>query len=120
MKKLIIFILLFSLNANATCDWKTGITPGPNKTYIYNEECHQAVGALVQANKDLTSAIQLKDLALTTSDSRTIMWQKSADDELDRLNKIQSEQKKSDWLAFSLGALTVLGSGFLAARLIGR
>jgi hypothetical protein len=120
MKKLISIILLFSLNANATCDWKTGITPGPNKTFIYTEECHQQVGKLVQSNKDLTSVIQLKDLALTNADVRTQLWEKTADNEMDRLNKLSADQKHSDWLYFTLGAATVIMTGFMAARLIGR
>lgn len=120
MKKYIAILLLVSCTANATCDWKTGVIPGPNKTFIYSEECHQRVGQLVQANLDLSKAIDLKNLALTTADARTTLWQKSADDELDRLNKLQADQKHSDWLFFGLGALTVVGAGFMTARLIGR
>jgi hypothetical protein len=118
MKKLIIFILLFSLNANAACDWKTGISSGPNRTFIYSEECHQAVGALVQANKDLNSAITLKDLALKESDERVALWQKTSGDEFDRLNKLSNDQKRNDWLVFGLGALTVVAAGFMTAKLI--
>jgi hypothetical protein len=122
MKKLIYSILLislFPLGCFADCDWKTGITQGPNNTFVYTEACHQEVGKLVKANKDLTSAIQLKDLALTNADARTALWQKSADDEMDRLNKMSADRKMNDWLFFGLGALTVIGSGFMAARLIG-
>jgi hypothetical protein len=119
MKKLVVFILLFSVNAQAACDWKTGITPGPNKTFIYNEECHQEVGKLVEANKDLTKSIQLKDLAITNAEARTQLWMTTADAEQARLAKIDSDAKTNQWLFFGLGALTVIGSGFMAARLIG-
>jgi len=119
MKKLITLILLFSLNAQAACDWKTGIIPGPNKTFIYTEECHQAVGALVQANKDLTSALTLKDLTLTKSDARIQLWMTTADSEQQRLSKIESDTKTNEWVFFGLGALTVIGAGFMTARLIG-
>lgn len=118
MKKLICFILLFSLNARANCDWSLGITPGPNHTFIYSDECHQEVGKLIQANKDLTSAIQLKDLALQTSDQRIAMWSKTAGDEQDRLNKIESDQRTNSWLYFGLGVFTVIGAGFMTAKLI--
>jgi hypothetical protein len=120
MKKLIAIILLFSLNSYADCDWSLGITPGPNKTFVYSEACHQEVGRLVQANKDLTSAIQLKDLALQNSDSRVLLWQKNSADELDRLTKIEATQKNNNWLYFGLGCLTVIGAGFMTARLIGK
>lgn len=117
MKRLIIFILLLSSTANATCNWATGITSGPNKTFIYTEECHQAVGALVQANKDLTMAIQLKDLAIKFSDDRVILWQKSSSDELDRLTKMEQQQSHNDVLMFGLGLLTAVGTGFALSRL---
>ncbi len=120
MKKLIATLLLFSATAHASCDWKTGITPGPNKTFIYSEECHQEVGKIVQANRDLTSAIQLKDLAIKDSDARVALWQKSADDSLSRLSTIQSDQKRSDWLYFALGSLTVIGAGLVVAKISGR
>lgn len=119
MKKLLIFILLFSISAQASCDWKTGITPGPNDTFIYSGVCHRAVGDLVQANKDLTAAIQLKDLAIQMSDSRIILWEKTAGDEQDRLAKMSSASNTNQWLFFGLGAVTVVLSGFMTARLIG-
>jgi hypothetical protein len=120
MKKLMCLILLFSLNVNADCVWKTGITPGPNNTFIYNQACHEAVGALVKSNADLTQALQLKDLALQTSDQRTQLWTKTAEDEQTRLMTVNSDQSKSNWLYFGLGCLTVIATGFMTARLIGR
>ena len=125
MKSLIIFILicLLSQSVFADCDWKTGITEGPNKTFIYNEACHQKVGQLVQDSlvKDeqiskYAEAIKLKDLAIQASDQRVMLWQKTADDELDRLNKISADQKRSDWLYFGLGILTMVGAGYVASR----
>jgi hypothetical protein len=129
MKKLISLFLLISLFSNlafADCDWKTGIIPGPNKTFIYSEACHQAVGALVQSNtvqtqqiKDLTQAIQLKDLALTSADKRTQMWTVTAENEQDRMVGLTKDQSHSDWLFFSLGVATTVLAGFMTARLIG-
>src|SRR5271166_2089575 len=103
MNKLIAFILLFSLNAQASCDWKTGITPGPNNTFVYSQQCHEAVGQLVQANKDLTAAIQLKDLAIKYDEDRITLWSKTAGDEQDRLVKMDSIQHHNDILFFALG-----------------
>ena len=116
MKKLIVLILLFSVSAQASCDWKTGITPGPNNTFIYSQECHQEVGKLVQANKDLTSAIQLRDLAIQQSDSRIALWEKTSDDELSRLNTMQADQKHNDTLYFILGLATAIGVGFAVSK----
>lgn len=124
-KSLICLLMLISINAYSDCDWKTGITPGPNKTFIYSEACHLKVGSLVQDNatkdqqiQDLTKAIQLKDLAINMSDQRVALWEKTADDEMARLNTIQADQKKSDWLIFGLGVVTTLGAGWMASKLI--
>lgn len=113
-------IVIFSTNAFGDCVWKTGITPGPNNTFVYNQVCHQEVGKLVQANKDLTAALQLKDLALQTSDQRVQMWTKTAESEQDRMLKLSSDEKKSDWTMFALGCLTVLGTGYVTAKLVGK
>lgn len=129
MKKFISFILFISLFSNivladTNCDWTT-IKTLPDGGFEYSPALNICVGQLVQTNQiqtqqiaDLTKAIQLKDLALTNADARIQLWETSADNELDRLNKIQSDQKKSDWLMFGLGALTVLGAGYMAARLV--
>ena len=127
MKK-IALLLLFSLFSNiaiADCDFSTGITAGPNKTFIYSEECHLQVGRMIQDDKvkdiqisDLTKAITLKDLAITTADQRTMLWQKTSDDQLSRLNTIQSDQKRSDWLFFGLGAATMFLGAYAAAKII--
>ena len=120
MKKLICILLLFSSIAQADCDWAKGITPGPNNTYIYSLDCHIAVGQLVKSNKDLTAAIQLKDLAIANSDARVALWEKTSDDELDKLNKLESDQKMSQWLYFGLGVATTFLAGYTAAKLAGR
>lgn len=129
MKKLIssLLLLLFVSNvALADCDFKTGITPGPNNTYIYTEACHLKVGQLVQtnanltqANKDLTAAIQLKDLALTASDNRANMWLTTAQNEQDRLAKMSSDAKLDSWLWFGLGILTTSLTAYTASKLSG-
>ncbi len=127
MKKIICFILLQIMICNmalADCDWTT-IKPMPNGDYEYNPELHLCVGKLVQSDKtkdaqveDLTKAIQLKDLALTKADERTDLWKQTAYNEQDRLNKIESGQRTNDWIFYGLGALTVIASGFMAAKLI--
>jgi|ERR1035437_442502 hypothetical protein len=126
--KYIIALLLMCFTSQlalADCNWATGITPGPNKTFIYSEACHLKVGELNQSNKtkdvqikDLLTAIDLKNLAIKWSDDRTILWQKSALDEQERLTKMESSQSTSGWLFFGLGALTVIGAGYMASSLI--
>lgn len=129
MKKLLCSVLvltLLSTQSFADCDW-TKIVKNSNNTFTYSEELHLCVGKLVQDSKvkdqqiaDYQKAINLKDLALKDSDSRVTLWQHNADDNFDKLNKLESSQKSSDWTMFALGALTVISSGFLAARLINR
>jgi hypothetical protein len=128
MKQLVISIILACIIPRicwAGCDWSTDVTPGTNHTWIYSDECHLEVGKLVQSNKvqlqqinDLTNAVQLKNLALTADDSRVMLWQKSADDELSRLNTIQADQHRSDFLYFTLGVAAAIGTGWMASRLI--
>ena len=100
MNKLISIFLLMSMFSNSAfsdtviCDW-TQIKKLPDGGYEYSPALNLCVGQLVQdskikdqQNQDLTKAIQLKDLALTNSDARVAMWQKSTNDEVDRLNTI--------------------------------
>lgn len=128
MKKIVSSLLLFFLFSNtafADCDFSTGIRPGPAGTheYIYSEECHQAVGKLVQDNKaltlqvgDLTKAISLKDLALTKADDRTQLWMNTSDKLIDRVDKIDQVEKHNEWLYFGLGVLTTFAAGYVAAQ----
>jgi hypothetical protein len=116
---------MFSNAAMADCDFSKGITPGTNHTYIYTEECHQAVGKLVSDNRaltlqvgDLTKAITLKDLALTKSDDRTQLWMNTSDQLLDRVNKIDDTVKHNEWVYFGLGVLTTFAAGYIAAQAI--
>jgi hypothetical protein len=130
MKSILVSLLLsiFTLNiCFADCDFKTGITPGPNKTFIYSEECHLKVGQLAQDNSvltqqvgDLTKAIQLKDLAITASDSRATLWSNTSASLEDRLQKVDSMEKSNSTLYFGLGILLTLGAAYAAGQLIHR
>lgn len=139
MKKLISFILfsVFSCNvaladtlsaptkAAPKCDW-TQIKDNGNGTYTYPLALHLCVGQLVETNKtqilqiqDLTKAITLKDLAIKYSDDRATTWMNTSSGLEDRLQRVDKLEKTNDWLYFGLGALTVIGTGFMAARFIG-
>ncbi len=131
MKKLISFVLVLSLVANiatadTNCDWST-IKKLPDGGYEYSPQLNLCVGALVQSNQvqlaqidDLTKALSLKDLALQNSDARVALWQKSSNDELDRLNKLDSTAKTNEWVFFSLGVATTFLAGYMAAKLVNR
>ena len=121
------FCLLFPTSAYGDCDFKTGITLGPNKTFIYIEACHQKVGQLVQdnANKttqitDLTKAITLKDLALKDSDKRASDWMDTSGKLEDRLQKVDSLQKHNEVLYFIGGVLVTCAAAYAAAKLVGK
>lgn len=123
MKKIVSAIMLLCFVSNvafADCDFSTGITPGPNKTFVYSEECHLKVGQLVQQNTtllaqvgDLTKAITLKDLALTKADERTQLWMNTSDQLTDRITKIDEVYKKNEWIYFGLGVLSILGAAYV-------
>jgi hypothetical protein len=117
---LIVGICLLSQAAFADCDFSKGITPGPNKTFVYSEECHLKVGQLIQDNAtkdaqiaDLGKAIELKDLALTKSDARATLWMDRSQKLEDRVLKIDELQSKNNLLYYGLGILTVFAAGYL-------
>jgi len=106
------------------CDWTT-IKKNEDGTYTYSEQLHLCVGALVQDNQvkaqqitDLTSAISMKDLAIQASDKRADLWMGTSSKLEDRVQKMDSLEKKNEWLDFGLGALTMLAAGYVAAKLI--
>lgn len=127
MKKVISFIILICTLSNvalADCDWSQA-TKNADGTYNYPKALHICVGQLVQDNAtktkqiaDLTKAIQLKDLAIKYSDDRATLWNNTAANLEDRLQKVDALERKNDWLFFGLGALTVIGAGFMAGRLM--
>jgi len=129
MKKFIAAILLLCFSANvamADCDW-TQIKKLPDGGFEYNPTLNLCVGNLVQTNKtqakqiqDLTTAIDLKDAALLAADQRTQLWETTSLNEQDRLTKIDNESKTNEWIFFGLGVVTVIGSGFMAAKLLGK
>jgi len=123
----VIVSLLCPKIAYSDCDFSKGIVPGPNKTFIYSEACHQKVGQLVQDSKvqtqqvtDLTKAISLKDLALKDSDQRAMDWMSTSGTLEKRLQEVDSLEKKNDLLFFGLGVLTTFLAAYGAAKLVGK
>lgn len=129
MRKLFFWVMslcLFANSAFADCDW-TQIKDNGNGTYNYSKELHICVGQTVQDNKikdqqvkDLNQAIQLKDLVIQKADQRAQLWMDTSFKLEDNIQKMDSLKKTNEWLYFGLGALTVLGSGFMAAQLLHR
>lgn len=127
MKKLISIILIicsFSQIVFASnCDWST-IKKLPNGDYDYSPQLNLCVGNLVQQNQvqaqqiiDLNKSIQLKDLAINYDEQRIALWSKAAGDEQTRLATMESDQKRSDWLAFGLGVATTFVAAYAASRI---
>lgn len=125
LNKIISGFLLICFLSNTTladCDWSK-IVKNSDNTYTYPEQLHLCVGQLVQDNatkdrqiSDLNQAIQLKDLALTKSDARMQLWMDTSDKLQNRLTTIDELAKKNEWLMFGLGALTVIGAGFIVSK----
>ena len=128
MKKLLISILLsifISNMAYADCNWATDIKALADGGYEYSKGCHLKVGQLVQDNQtqaaqllDYQKAISLKDLAIKASDDRATLWNNTASSLETRLQKVDTLEKHNEWLYFGLGALTVIGAGFMTAKLV--
>lgn len=126
MKKLIctFLILCISTSALADCEWNT-IKQLPDGNYEYPAKLHLCVGQLLEDNQtqaqqitDLNKAIDLKSLAINMSDQRVALWEKTADNEQQRLSTMESDQKHSDWLYFGLGVATTFLAAYGAAQLI--
>lgn len=127
LSRFVIFCLLIPNTGWADCDFSKGITPGPNKTFVYTEACHQKVGQVVKDNQsktaqiaDLTKAITLKDLALTDADKSKQNWIDTSGKLEDRLQKVDSLQKTNEWVYFGLGVLTTFLAGIAAAKLVSK
>jgi hypothetical protein len=128
MKKFIaaILILCFSTSATASCQWNT-IKQLPDGGFEYSAALNLCVGQLVLDNQtqaqeiaDLNKAIDLKSLAINMSDQRVALWEKTADNEQQRLSTIESDQKHDDVLYFGLGVLTTFLAAYGAAQIIHR
>lgn len=124
---LTIAALLLSQTIYGDCDFKTGITAGPNKTFIYSEECHQKVGSLVLDNKnkaqqvdDLLKAITLKDLAIKDSDQRATDWMSTSGTLEKRVQEIDKLEGTNKVLYFGLGVLTTFLAAYSAAKLVNK
>jgi len=122
--KLLLILALIPQFAFGTCDFAKGIVPGPNKTFIYSEACHQEVGKLVQENKiqaqqvtDLTKAISLKDLSLQESDKRAQTWFDTSGTLEHRLQEVDKIEKIDSWLYFGLGVLATGATAYAASKL---
>lgn len=128
MKKFIALLLLvvsFSNVAMADCDFSTGITKQADGNYLYTRECHVKVGQmkldLEAANKqvaDYSKAIDLKNLALTSSNTRADLWMNTSFKLQDRMNAVDELKSKNQLLMFFAGvavtSLAVWGAGNLA------
>jgi len=120
-------IILYPLTAYSDCNFKTDITPGPNKTFVYSEACHQKVGSLVQDDQvkaqqvtDLNKAITLKDLALQASDKRATDWMNTSATLEKRVQEVDKLESTNKVLYFGLGVLTTFLAGYAAAKLVGK
>jgi len=130
MKKLISFVLMFTLFASsafADCDFSTGIKSNPDGTYNYSKECHIKVGQIVQDNAtkdaqiaDYKKALTLKDLTITTDEQRINNFAVALDRTMARVDKADELRDRNYWLYFGLGVLVTGAAAYSAAKLSGR
>jgi hypothetical protein len=128
MKHLFVkFLILcfFCSSSFGTCNWKN-IKVNPDGTYTYRADLNLCVGQLVQTNKtqaqqleDLTKAISLKNNALQESDKRANLWSNTASSLEDRLQKVDSTERHTEFIYFGLGVLAAGLATYVAAKAIG-
>jgi hypothetical protein len=129
MKLLIMTLLTFALTlqaAKADCDYSK-IVSNADGTYTYSKELNHCVGVM-KKDLDATKAqmdsyvqsITLKDLALSKADERIKNWQDNSDKLENRLNTIDSLEKKNEWLFFALGIVVTSAAVYGASKLSNR
>lgn len=121
-----IFCMLSQIVLADNCDW-TKIVKNNDGSFTYSKGLHVCVGILVKDNKDktqqvgdLNQALSMKDLALQTADKRVQNWSDTTTKLEDRLTKIDSLEKKNEFVYFGAGVLATVLAGFMAARIIGK
>jgi hypothetical protein len=126
MERLVSLILVLCTLSNlsfADCDWST-IKKNVDGSYIYSSTLNLCVGNMVQDNKvktkqidDYIKAITMKDLMIQESDKKAQVWSDTSAKLEDRLQKVDSLEKKNDWLWFGLGILVTGAAVFGASKL---
>lgn len=127
MKKLSTMLVISMLMSNvafaAKCDWKNDIVE-KNGSYIYSARCHHEVGVVKKDLKDrekqvvlLKKTITLKDLALTTADTRIMNWRSESYNQHERLMTQARLQSYSNWLYLGGGVVITVLAVFAAGQL---
>lgn len=118
---------LFSFQSFAACEWSTGIHLLPDSNYEYSRECHVRVGETVRdlsieikKTELLTSAIKLKDVAISKSDERADMWMKTSQDLEKRVETLDRMNSQTKWIYFGLGFLAASAAVYGASKLVNR
>lgn len=129
MNKSICFLLIGCLLSNtvfADCDFSTGISPNKDGSYTYSKECNLKVGQLVQDNstkdkqiQDLSKAVDLKTLAVTTADQRAQLWMDTSLKLEDSVQKTDAYKKQNEWIYFGLGVLATFAAAEAARSMSG-
>lgn len=112
MKNIILIIaLLFSQIALADCNFKTDIKKTGENTYTYTKECHVLFGKTIEKNKNLKkqvkhleNAIKLKDLALTTADTRLALWRNESYKQVELIRRYQKYNRLENY-GFLVGGI---------------
>lgn len=117
-------VLLIPQISLASCNPKDIFKDVSKNTYIYPIDCHVEFGQLRQDEEErkkqiehLKKSIELKDLAIDTSNSRIELWQKTTYKMEDRLLTIERNNDKIKWIYFGLGILVMGGATYGASRL---
>ncbi len=110
-------------NALASCNPKTDIVKTGNN-YQISKDCYVEFGRLVQVEKDrkqqvkhLNESIELKDLAIDTSNKRIRIWQDATYKVEDRLIRLEKNTNTTKWVYFGLGILTMTAATYGASKL---
>lgn len=119
----IFLCFLITINSWAVCNPKTDIVQ-QGEVFIYKQDCHLEFGKLKQQEESrqkeveyLRKSIELKDLALDTSNERIKNWQEATYKIEDRLLKYEKNSESLKWIYFGLGILVMGGAVYGAAQI---
>jgi hypothetical protein len=103
------------------CDWSTVYLTGSG--YLYNSECHNQVGILVENEKDfeievdsLRKAISIKDLTIQDLKANSSMWEGEATEQFQRFEKYKKAESTRTWLYVGGGAAAALLLVYVAGQ----
>jgi lysozyme family protein len=121
--KYLSLLIIFCMSSAMACDFSTEIKQVEGG-YLYSKSAHLCVGKMVKDLEDreqqvalLNKSVELKDLALVTTEKRVELWQTTAYKLEDRVMTMEKFSTAQTYLSFGLGVAVTALSVWAAGQL---